>query len=150
MNINYNSYAVYRFLNESKSTIYVGRSKHIFTRIYKQHFTNKGHLPKKCYDETCLVEIIKLDNNAECKALEDYLIEKYRPKYNKQDKSKSYKIQSFGELEGYLENLEKWKRYRFFRDFNTDSINMNKKSAIASYVFCILLFVSIIYQFILK
>lgn len=146
----YKGYAVYRFLDKTGNTIYIGRSKNIYNRIYKQHFTSKGHLPYKCYDSTCIVEFIKLDNNAECKALEDFLIDKYRPIFNSQDKSKSFKRQSFGELEDYLVDLEKWKRYRFIKPLDNNSIVKSKFHGYAAYMICLILFFSIIYEFIFK
>lgn len=149
-NSTYNGYAVYRFLDDSKSVIYIGRSSKVHNRIYKQHFTNRGHLPIECYNNTCKIDIVKLDNNLECKALEEYLIEKYRPIYNKQDKSKSYNKVDYGSFEDKLSSMEKWHNYRYLKEFNNDSINYNKKNSIVAYLYCLLLFFGIVYEFILK
>lgn len=144
----YKNYGVYRFLDKNKNTIYIGRSKNIYNRIYNQHFTPRGHLPKECYSSTYLVEIIKLDNNMECKALEDYLIEQYRPKYNIQDKSKSFRIASFGSFEKQLSKMEKWKTYRVLKDFDDKQIRKHKNSFMLSYAVCLLFFIAIIFNLI--
>ena len=112
----YKGYAVYRFLDRDKKIIYIGMTNNARRRIYQQHFKDNGHLPQECYSSTARVDIIKLDNNLECKALEEYLIDKYRPKFNKRDKTKN-PFGTYGSIEHY-DNMEKWKEFRFLKDFH--------------------------------
>ncbi len=125
----YKGYGVYRFLDKDKNVIYIGMTNNIWRRIMNQHFKNSGHLSQECYSQTARVDIIKLKNNLECKALEEYLINKYRPKFNKRDKHKSY-----GYIEQY-EEMEKWKPYRKLRDFNEAPVVVDKDSIIFVIIF---------------
>ena len=50
-----------------------------------QHFT-KGHLPQKCYDEVVKIEYIQWKTKCDAQIMEVYYIQKYKPRYNKQDK----------------------------------------------------------------
>lgn len=84
----YNGTGCYRFIDANDNTIYVGCSKTIDDRIFKQHFKN-GHLPSECYDSTLGIDIIKTKDYADALSLEQKLIDKYRPRYNKRDKSKN-------------------------------------------------------------
>lgn len=74
-----NKYYVYRFLNENKEVIYVGKAKNIDSRI-KSH----KHLPKECYSETKRIEYINCLSENESIIYEVYLISMYSPKYNTQ------------------------------------------------------------------
>lgn len=84
----YNGAGCYRFIDANDNTIYIGCSKTIDDRIFKQHFKT-GHLPSECYDSTLGIDIIKTKDYAEALSLEQKLIDKYRPSYNKRDKSKN-------------------------------------------------------------
>lgn len=54
----------------------------------KSHFSSKGsNVSKEGYDNTAKVEIIKTNDYATSLALEKFLINKYKTKYNKKDKS---------------------------------------------------------------
>ena len=50
-----------------------------------QHFT-KGHLPKECYSSVAKIEYIKWKTKSDAQVMEVYYINKYKPKFNKQDK----------------------------------------------------------------
>ena len=50
-----------------------------------QHFTN-GHLDKSVYTQTNKIEYVELVNESDQHVLEIYLINYYKPKYNKMDK----------------------------------------------------------------
>jgi len=50
-----------------------------------QHFT-KGHLPKECYSSVAKIECIKWKTKSDAQVMEVYFINKYKPKFNKQDK----------------------------------------------------------------
>ena len=135
----------YRFLDEMAQTVYIGKSKNVHRRLFSQHFKKSGygHLPVECYKNTCKIEIIKCKDHAQTVALEQYLIDKYVPRYNKSDKRKDIFNNSYFENQEYYENLEKWKLYYTFREYDFDKIRMNKKQellAIAStFIFFIIL-----------
>ena len=61
----YTGNGCYRFLDNEAKTIYIGKSKNVHRRIFSQHFKRNGsygHLPTKCYKDTCKIEIIKWVN----------------------------------------------------------------------------------------
>lgn len=138
----YKGYAVYRFLDTNKITIYVGMTNNAYRRIYQQHFTNRGHLPYECYNSTCRVDIIKLNSNLEAKGLEDYLINKYRPKFNKRDKEKDiFIVNKYGQLGEVYSSMEKWSNYRTVKHFNITQTK-NKLSVKENIIFYILLIIT--------
>ena len=96
---------VYRFLDTAQNIIYVGRTININNRI-KSHFA-RGHLPRECYDSVKVVEYMEVNTEADSILVEQYFINKYHPKYNKQGKCKS-------EQTVRLDIQEKWKRYKVF------------------------------------
>ena len=67
--------------------IYVGSAKNIDKRL-KSHFSPKGsNVDKEAYKNTALVEILKTDSYGKALDYEQYFINKYKPHYNKRDKS---------------------------------------------------------------
>lgn len=74
---------VYRFKDNKDKVIYVGRTNNIKRRM-KEHFKS-GHLPLKCYKEVNSIEYIACKSEADRNILEIYLINTYKPKYNKKD-----------------------------------------------------------------
>ena len=96
---------VYRFLDTAQNIIYVGRTININNRI-KSHFA-RGHLPRECYDSVKVVEYMEVNTEADSILVEQYFINKYHPKYNKQGKCNS-------EQTVRLDIQEKWKRYKVF------------------------------------
>ena len=71
-----------------------------------QHFT-KGHLPKECYSSVAKIEYIKWKTKSDAQVMEVYYINKYKPRFNKQDKrSDTLTIQ--------LEEKE-WKTYQVLK-----------------------------------
>ena len=97
---------VYRFLNEKDNTIYIGKTcRKVETRI-EEHFSDKGHLDKQCYKDTYKIEYLKFKTDADSLLVETYLINKYRPMYNKANKSK-YEGQTIK-----LDIKEDWKLYK--------------------------------------
>lgn len=142
----YESFGCYRFLDNMARTIYIGKSKNVHRRLFSQHFKKNGsygHLPIECYKNTCKIEIIKCTDHAQTVALEQYLIDKYVPKYNTSDKRKDIFNNSYFENQEYYENLERWKLYYMFREYDFNKIKMSKKQnrlAIAStFIFFIVL-----------
>ena len=142
----YESYGCYRFLDDTAQTIYIGSAKNIHRRLFSQHFKKNGghsHLPQECYDSTAKVEIIKTKDYPTALALEVYLIDEYLPRYNKKDKRKNIFSATKFENIDYYKQLEKWKLYYTFREFDFNKITMTKKQnrlAIAStFIFLIIL-----------
>ena len=74
---------VYYFLNYDDEIIYVGRTNDIKRRM-KEHFV-KGHLDKSCYEEVNKIMFAKVnDSKYDTEICETLLINKYKPKYNKE------------------------------------------------------------------
>ena len=72
----------------------------------EEHFGGKGHLDKECYRSTYRIEYLKFKTDADSLLVETYLINKYRPIYNKANKSK-YEGQTIK-----LDIKEDWKLYK--------------------------------------
>ena len=137
----------YRFLDNQGRTIYIGKSKNIHRRLFSQHFKKNGghgHLPIECYNSTCKIEIVKCKDHAQTVALEQYLIDKYLPKYNDSDKRKDLFNPTKFENEEYYENLEKWKLYYTFREFDADKIAMTSQQNKLAIALTVLFFFSVI------
>lgn len=124
--IKYKGPGCYRFLDTVENTIYVGSAKNIHTRL-NQHFSKKGsNVGKEAYSKTAIVEIIKTDDYATALALEQYLINKYKPKYNKRDKSHNINSKVVKNSE-YYEKLEKWQLYYKFKSLDKEKIDTTKR-----------------------
>ncbi|QEZ68934.1 hypothetical protein D4A35_08305 [Paraclostridium bifermentans] len=140
----YKGYAVYRFLDVNKNIIYVGMTNNAYRRIFQQHFTKNGHLPFECYNLAARVDIIKLNNNLEAKGLEDYLINKYRPRFNKRDKEKDIFItNSYGALGEFYSKMESWRTFRVLRPFHIPK-QTNKLTFKENIIFYIILTIALI------
>lgn len=77
---------IYRFVNKDQKVIYVGKTNNLNKR-YNQHFGKRGHLTKDCYNSVWKIEYIKVDSELNALLLETYYINKFRPKYNKLNKT---------------------------------------------------------------
>ena len=75
----------YRFVDSSGKVSYVGYTGQQMSERMNQHFT-KGHLPKECYSSVAKIEYIKWKTKSDAQVMEVYFINKYKPKFNKQDK----------------------------------------------------------------
>ena len=75
----------YRFKDKYDNTIYIGYTGQQMAERMNQHFT-KGHLPKECYKSVAKIEYIKWKTKSDAQVMEVYFINKYKPKFNKQDK----------------------------------------------------------------
>lgn len=73
---------VYMFVNVEGETLYVGKTKNLTGRIRSTHFTNSGHLPDECYDETEKVVYSECLSESDMTVQERYLINTLAPKYN--------------------------------------------------------------------
>lgn len=103
---------VYRFLNENKEIIYVGKAK-----ILKNRLNGHSHLPDACYEETKVIEYLEFDTNDDMDFAERYYIMKFKPKYNKVLSDKNMNISSL-ELDAKL-----WTKL----DSKNDKIDNNSK-----------------------
>lgn len=98
---------IYRFLDSNLRPIYVGKTNNL-DRRFKQHFT-KGHLPRECYNTVWKIEYIKTDTELNALLLETYYINKYRPQYNKLNKT--YRDTSTENV-NLKEVKDNWKLYK--------------------------------------
>ncbi|MCC3863378.1 GIY-YIG nuclease family protein [Terrisporobacter petrolearius] len=126
LTIKYKGPGCYRFIDTTDNTIYIGSAKKIHTRL-NQHFSNKGsNVGKDAYSKTAKVEICKCDDYATALALEQYLINKYKPKYNKKDKD--HNINSKAVInEEYYDKLENWQLYYELQKLDKETINLTNK-----------------------
>lgn len=99
---------IYRFLDANEKIIYVGKTNNLDKR-YAQHFSKKGHLPRECYNSVWKIEYIKTDTELNALLLETYYINKYRPQYNKLNKT--YKATSVKDV-NLKEIKDNWKVYK--------------------------------------
>ncbi len=126
MLLRYKESGCYRFLDELENVIYVGVAENIDRRI-NSHFRGKqGHLGKKVYDQVAIVEITKTNDYPTALALENVLINKYKPKYNRKDKKHSIDSKVVKDEEEYSK-LENWELYIKRKKLNKEKINLNKK-----------------------
>ena len=143
----YESFGCYRFLDNQAQTIYIGKSKNIHRRLFSQHFKKNGtygHLPIQAYKDTCKIEIIKCKDHAQTVALEQYLIDKYLPKYNTSDKRKNLFNPTKFENIDYYKQLEKWKLYYSFREYDFNKIQMSKKQNRLALAITVVFFITVI------
>lgn len=101
---------IYRFLNESDEVIYIGKARDLEKRIHSH-----THLSDECYKETKKVEYLQFNTDTEMIIAEVYLINKFKPKYNKSSKGKSVLTYVIAEIDNkkwinYGENVFKNKR----------------------------------------
>lgn len=143
----YESFGCYRFLDNEAKTIYIGKSKNVHRRLFSQHFKKNGtygHLPIQCYKDTCKIEIIKCKDHAQTVALEQYLIDKYIPKYNTSDKRKDlFNTTKFENID-YYKQLENWRLYYTFREYDFNKIKMSKKQNRLAIAITFIFFITVI------
>ena len=76
---------LYYFKNFNDEIIYAGETGHLRRRM-EEHFT-KGHLPADCYAQIDKVFIAETgESKHDTEICETLLINKYKPKYNKEKK----------------------------------------------------------------
>lgn len=114
---------VYRFINSDEKIIYVGKTNNL-DRRYVQHFNKKGHLPSECYNSVWKIEYIKTDTELNALLLETYYINKYRPQYNKLNKT--YKATSTENVN--LKDINSnWRTYRVVNHTLSPRISSSRK-----------------------
>ena len=105
------SYFIYKFLDKHNSPIYIGRTKSMDNRFFYEeyaHFAKGSHLTNECYKEVERIDYVELCNESEQAVYEIALINKLRPKYNKQ-------YVDSGQIQMELPSLE-WKEWESFSD----------------------------------
>lgn len=112
--IKYKGSGCYRFKNEYGKVIYVGSAKNIDRRIHS-HFSKSGHLPTECYNSVAIIEVTKTSSYGKALDLEQYLINKYKPRYNKRDKSNNINSKVVKDEDEY-NNMEHWRTYYKFSE----------------------------------
>ena len=105
----------YRFIDEVGKIMYVGSAKNIDRRIHS-HFSKSGHLPPDCYNSVARIEVTKTPSYGKALDLEQFLINKYKPRYNKRDKSNNINSKVVKDEEEY-NKMEHWRTYYKFREF---------------------------------
>ena len=137
----------YRFLDTLENIIYVGSTKNIHTRL-NQHFSKRGfNVAKEAYIKTARIEIIKTDDYATALALEQYLINKYKPKYNKKDKAHNINSKAVVN-EDYYAKLENWQLYYVLKKLDKEKIDLTKKQDRALVVVAYSMFILLILRMI--
>mgnify|MGYP004542059151 FL=1 len=138
----------YRFLDTLENVIYVGSAKNIDRRL-RSHFNGKqGHLGKEVYNQVARVEICKCEDYPSALALEQFLINKYKPRYNKKDKDHNINSKVVSNNEFY-ENIEAWEVYYKLRSLDKEKIDLTKKQDRALVVVAYSMFILLILKMIL-
>ncbi len=116
----------YRFLDTLENIIYVGTAKNIDRRL-RSHFNGKqGHLGKEVYNQVARVEICKCEDYPSALALEQFLINKYKPRYNSKDKAHNINSKVVANPDAY-KSMEKWEVYYKLRNLDKEKIDLTKK-----------------------
>jgi len=114
---NANDYFVYKFVDDNNQIIYIGKTIRLPARMV-QHFKTDSHLTDECYDHVKSVFYCSLKTKIEMDIYEIYLIDKYRPQYNKKSICEQDEISSL-----VLPELV-WKKYR------NESLDLQEKRTI--------------------
>lgn len=114
---NDSDYFVYKFVDDNNQIIYIGKTIRLPARMV-QHFKTDSHLTDECYDNVKDVFYCSLKTKAEMDIYEIYLIDKYRPQYNKQSVNEQEEICSI-----VLPELV-WKKY------HNESLDLKEKRTI--------------------
>ena len=125
---------VYRFLDGYGNIIYFGKTVNIDLRM-QQHFSDKGHLPKECYNSVAKIEYQKYKTESDSLIMETYYITKYSPKFNKLQQSRDFPTIQFDE--------GNWRTYKQFKPIQVKPYKPSKflKFALASIYLIIILLV---------
>lgn len=117
---NDSDYFVYKFVDDNNQIIYIGKTIRLQARMV-EHFITDSHLTDECYDNVKYVFYCSFKTNAEMDIYEIYLIDKYRPQYNKKSVYEQDEISSI-----ILPELL-WEEYPF--DLKEKRIMPDKKIA---------------------
>ncbi len=148
--IKYTGSGVYRFIDTSNNIIYVGSAKSVDRRL-KSHFSSKGsNVDKEAYKNTAKVEILKTDSYGKALDYEQYFINKYKPHYNKRDKSHNLDSKVVKNEDEYKHLDNKWKLYWKLRSLDTDRIKANKKDDLKAMFIVAVMFILVIIEMLIK
>lgn len=137
----------YRFLDTLENTIYIGSAKNIDRRL-RSHFNGKqGHLGREVYNQVARVEICKCEDYPSALALEQFLINKYKPRYNSKDKAHNINSKVVANPDTY-ESMEKWEVYYKLRSLDKEKIDLTKKQDRALVVVAYSMFILLILRMI--
>ena len=97
---------VYRFLDEDRNILYIGRAEDLENRM-----NNHTHLPKICYDKRKYVEYVEFETKEDMRIAERILIAKIKPPYNIEfkDNEVTFNLNELNDL--------KWKNFEIKRKF---------------------------------
>lgn len=102
---------VYRFRHFiTNEVIYVGKTKRDIKKRMDEHFSVKGHLSKKCYNKVGNIEYLKVNSDADARLVEQYMINRYKPRYNVDGKTDDNQAFKFNLFMG-LNYFGRWKLY---------------------------------------
>lgn len=73
---------VYRFLDENRNLLYIGKAKNLKNRI-----SGHDHLPKECYRKRRYIEYVEFKTIEDMNIAERFLIATYKPPYNTEFKN---------------------------------------------------------------
>lgn len=79
---------IYRFLDDKRNVVYIGKTNNLRRRLSK-HFNN-GHLEEEQYKKVRFIEYMLFVSKADQRIAEIYLINKYKPSFNRKSKEKDY------------------------------------------------------------
>lgn len=144
----YKGAGCYRFLDTLENVIYVGSAKNIDRRLCSHFHGKQGHLGREVYNQVARVEICKCEDYASALALEQYLINKYKPRYNSRDKDHNINSKVVSNNEFY-ENIEAWEVYYKLRSLDKEKIDLSKKQDRALVVVAYSMFILLILKMIL-
>ena len=144
----YKGAGCYRFLDTLENVIYVGSAKNIDRRLCSHFHGKQGHLGREVYNQVARVEICKREDYPSALALEQYLINKYKPRYNSIDKDHNINSKVVANPDTY-ENMEAWEVYYKLRSLDKEKIDLTKKQDRALVVVAYSMFILLILKMIL-
>ncbi len=89
-------------------------------------------------------------NKKELDKYEEYYINKYKPKYNKRDKSHDINSKVVTDEEAYKHLDNKWKLYWKLRPLDTARIKANKKDDLKAMFIVAVMFILVIIEMLIK
>lgn len=78
---------VYRFIDDMNSTLYIGKTNNIRSRM-SSHFGVNGHLPQECLGRVARIDFKELDDAVNVEHIEKQLIRYFQPEFNQIHKNK--------------------------------------------------------------
>lgn len=98
---------VYRFIDDMNSTLYIGKTNNIRSRM-SGHFGKNGHLPEECLSRVARIDFKELDDGVNVEHIEKQLIRYFQPEFNQVYKNR--KLHSIPQ-----QHLEDWNVFKDIR-----------------------------------